>query len=261
MTTIKISPIADTYVDKSSPDTNYGTSTFLRYRGCSYWPTQTQRIYVRFPFTGIPFNAIITSAVLRWYGLESASYTGINIRNVSDRTWTETGITWNNQPLFDTYPGTHFYKSANPGYWESYDITSYIQDQFNLGVNADFMIQCDESSPTCVDAGFASKEYSNTANRPYLEITYTIDVTTANITTTSILPSLTSCQALCGLTVDIIWTNQGGGSGTFSPGIQVGSEPVFTLPSVTLAAGASVTKRFTVTGLTAGSYIICPVPN
>lgn len=93
----------------------------------------------------------------------------------------------------------------------------------------------------------------------------TITVTPApigvNITATSIIPSLTTCQELCSLTVNITWTNTGDTSGSFIPGIQVGTEPVMTLPSVTLTAGASTTKTFSITGLTTGSHIICPVPN
>ena len=92
-------------------------------------------------------------------------------------------------------------------------------------------------------------------------ITVTSAPTGVNITATSITPSVISCQALCSLTVNITWTNTGDTSGSFIPGIQVGTEPVMTLPSVTLAAGASVTKTFSITGLTAGSHIICPVPN
>ncbi len=82
-----------------------------------------------------------------------------------------------------------------------------------------------------------------------------------NITATNITPSLTTCQELCSLIVDITWTNTGDTSGSFIPGIQVGTEPVMTLPSITLAAGASVTKTFSITGLTEGTHIICPVPN
>lgn len=249
MTIIKINPIADAYVDKSSPDTNYGTAIYLRYRGCSYWSTRTQRIYIRFPLTNIPSNVTITSAILKLYCIESASYTGIYIRNVLDRSWTETGITWNNQPSFDTYPGTRFYKSAYPG-WESYDITSYIQDQFDLGVNADFMMQCDELGPGCVDAGFTSKEHTNIANRPYLEVTYGKVIIEAIEAT----PVAIQCQELCDAVIDITWKNTGDISGNFTPAIMVSNVRITPYPTQSLAAGATVKKRFTLTGLVAGTY-------
>lgn len=92
-------------------------------------------------------------------------------------------------------------------------------------------------------------------------ITVTPAPTGANITATSITPSVTACQAVCSLTVNITWTNTGTVSGTFIPGIQVGTSPVMTLPSEALAAGANITKTFSITGLPVGNFVICPVPN
>ena len=82
-----------------------------------------------------------------------------------------------------------------------------------------------------------------------------------NITATTITPSVTSCQELCSLTVDVTWTNNGTASGIFIPGIQVGTEPPSMLVEETLGAGMSVTKTFNITGLTTGTYTICPIPN
>lgn len=93
----------------------------------------------------------------------------------------------------------------------------------------------------------------------------TINVTPAptgvNITATSIIPSVSTCQAACSLTVSITWTNTGDTSGTFTPGVQVDSETPMTLASETLVAGASVTHAFSITGLPEGLHQICPVPN
>lgn len=82
-----------------------------------------------------------------------------------------------------------------------------------------------------------------------------------DITATSITPSVTNCQELCSLTIDVTWTNQGNASGIFAPGIQVGNETPLMLAEETLDIGMTTTHTFSITGLVQGSYTICPIPN
>lgn len=82
-----------------------------------------------------------------------------------------------------------------------------------------------------------------------------------NITATSIVPSKTSCQALCSLTVNVIWTNQGDTAGTYIPGLSINGGTPTTLPSESLDPGQSIEHIFNVSGLPQGSHIVCPVPN
>lgn len=95
----------------------------------------------------------------------------------------------------------------------------------------------------------------------------TIDVapapapTEAHITATSITPSVTTCQAVCSLTVSVTWTNQGDATGSFIPGLGVDSGVPVTLSSVTLVPNETYMYIFSITGLTEGSHTICPVPN
>jgi len=90
--------------------------------------------------------------------------------------------------------------------------------------------------------------------------------TPANITATSlaITPSETPCiEGSCTVTVDVIWTNNGGTSGTFLPNITIDTVPISPdpYPSQELAPSANVTKTFIVSGLTTGTHNICPNPN
>lgn len=82
-------------------------------------------------------------------------------------------------------------------------------------------------------------------------------ITATNIVTT---PSGT-CTAPCNVSIDVTWINQGGTSGTFTPAITVNGGAPQTLPAVTLAPGANITKTWPLAGLQPGSYTICPVPN
>lgn len=82
----------------------------------------------------------------------------------------------------------------------------------------------------------------------------------ANITATAITLNVTTCTEPCDLTVDITWVNNGQMVGTFIPTIVVDSVSTSLEPE-DLNPGQYVTKTFQLTGLTIGTYLICPDPN
>src|SRR5512132_4188971 len=86
--------LADAPTRLSTPSTNNGTAT-------SEWieksATENRRSYLRLSVAE-PAGYTITSAQLK---LKSKSYTnsvGCDVVAVADNTWTESGLTWNNQP-------------------------------------------------------------------------------------------------------------------------------------------------------------------
>jgi hypothetical protein len=97
--TCTLAASADSYVNKLLATTNFGTSTVLQVN-----PTTlaTQRTFVRFDLTtcspAIPSDALVQSATMR---LTVATLTTgtrtYELRSVTG-SWTETGVTWNNQP-------------------------------------------------------------------------------------------------------------------------------------------------------------------
>ena len=86
------------------------------------------------------------------------------------------------------------------------------------------------------------------------------NITATNMTITSDTPCISGS---CIVTVDVIWTNNGGISGTFVPNITIDTIPISPDPyqSQELASTASVTKTFIISGLTTGTHYICPYPN
>jgi hypothetical protein len=118
--------IADSYVDSSNASVNYGTATQIRVDG-----SPTVRSYLRFNIQGL--SGTVTSATLRVYA-NSALSAGYDAYRVSDNTWTETGITYNNAPAFGSVIGSSGSISANT--WTSVNITSYITGNgtYNLGL-------------------------------------------------------------------------------------------------------------------------------
>jgi hypothetical protein len=105
----------------------------------------------------------------------------------------------------------------------------------------------------------------------------TIAGQTANVPTTlltpasivaqgiTITPSNPCIEGTCSVAVSTTWINNGQSSGSFVPNIAIDSTPITPIyGSQSIGAnGGTVTKAFTVTGLTvAGSpHSICPIPN
>jgi len=141
---------ADSYVESSNPGTNYGSATQIRVDG-----SPDVRSYLRFNVQGL--SGAVTSATLRVYA-NSAVTAGYDARSVSDNTWTESGITYNNAPPVGGVLGSSGNVSSNT--WTSVNVTSYITGNgtYNLGLTT--------SSSTALS--LASRESG--ANAPQLVI-------------------------------------------------------------------------------------------
>jgi glucose/arabinose dehydrogenase len=83
-----ITPIADAFVRKTSPGTNYGKTTNLR----AFFGTE--RSYLKFNVSGLTGPA--ADVRLRLWVTDPSS-TGITVYRAGS-SWTETGITWRNKP-------------------------------------------------------------------------------------------------------------------------------------------------------------------
>jgi hypothetical protein len=118
--------VADSYVSADAPTTNYGSLTTLRVDG-----SPIIRSYLRFTVQGL--NGTVTKATLRIFA-NSASSSSLVASGVSDNTWSESTLNYNNAPPLGNSIGT-----ASPitaGAWISIDITSYITGDgtYNLAV-------------------------------------------------------------------------------------------------------------------------------
>jgi hypothetical protein len=115
-TSVTFLPIADSYVNEASPTTNYGTATTLRVDG-----SPIVRSYLRFTVQGL--NGTVAKATLRIFA-NSASSSSVVASSVSNDTWAETTINYNNAPLLGSALGSSGPVSA--GVWITIDITPYI---------------------------------------------------------------------------------------------------------------------------------------
>jgi hypothetical protein len=124
--TFNFVPIADSYTNADSPTTNYGSLTTLRADG-----SPVLRSYLRFDVQGL--SGTVTQATLRIFA-NSASSSGLVASSVSDNTWTETTLNYNNAPPLGTALGSS--GSFGAGVWIEIDVTDYITGNgtYNLGL-------------------------------------------------------------------------------------------------------------------------------
>ena len=107
--------VADARVLQSNPDTNYGTLVRLDV------DSPGERSYIRFSVSGV--TGAVQSATLRLY-VTNASSDGPSLY-ATDNSWTETSLTWNNQPG-STGGVVANIGSAPDESWVEYNLTGHV---------------------------------------------------------------------------------------------------------------------------------------
>lgn len=169
--------IADSYVSASSPSTNYGNDQDLIVNASSTDLFQNF-IYVKFDLSTLPQNAYIVSASLQlrlsgfgnlYYGIIGGG-DRISAYYCSDNSWTETGITYNNKPTFDTESTDYWSPGMFISYgYKSWDITEDVKTALPIGELTE-VIKFSDKNHGYGHARYQSKEATN---KPKLEIQYT----------------------------------------------------------------------------------------
>jgi hypothetical protein len=117
--TITLSPVADSYVMADQPTQNFGGADILRIDG-----SPISVAYLKFEVQGLTTTTTLTRATLKVVSPVSST-TPINAKSVTDTTWTETGLTYNNAPA----PGATVASATPPAPNSvlSFDVTSLVQ--------------------------------------------------------------------------------------------------------------------------------------
>jgi parallel beta-helix repeat protein len=109
-------PVADSYVNASSPTTNYGTNAQLRVDG-----SPVLNSFVRFDVQGV--GSGVTSATLRLFANSSQSV-GFSVHSVADNSWSESTVNYNTQPAFG--PAVDTTGPVTAGTWYDLNVTSLV---------------------------------------------------------------------------------------------------------------------------------------
>ncbi|RPI94887.1 MAG: DNRLRE domain-containing protein [Chloroflexi bacterium] len=144
-------PVDDSYVNASSPAASYGTSTTLRMDA-----SPILRSYLRFNVQGL--GGTVTRARLRVFA-NSASNLGSVVNGVSNNTWTESTLNYNNAPALGSVIGSS--GSFGAGAWVDIDITAYVTG------NGTYNLALTTASSTAIS--LASRESSGNAPQLIIE--------------------------------------------------------------------------------------------
>jgi hypothetical protein len=159
-----LGPIADAYVrDGASAGTNFGTATILAVKNSS--TGFNRRAFLKFDLSGV---SSVSSAKLRLFGNfggASGSTIPVLVHSVTNTSWSETGITWNNQPGIGG-PLASVSVGTGAQYWE-WDVTAYIKSQTSAG-NSLVTLEVQTDTNNSAVTTFNSREAA--ANPPQLVI-------------------------------------------------------------------------------------------
>jgi hypothetical protein len=233
-------PVADTYINQSTPSTNYGGSTQVRIDG-----SPLVYSYLRFNLSGLA-GRTITKAVFQIYANSNLNG-GYQVHLVDDNTWGENTITYANAPSFGSILAAS--GTINSGQWIQVDITFLI--------TGDGPISLALTDPTVTAVSLASREAKSTP--PQLIITFNDSITPSTTSTqtstqtptTTFTPSDAATPTLINsmtptftLPPTTIPTQMGTGTPTLTPTL-VNSKTSTSTPTLTLRP--ELTPTFTLT--------------
>lgn len=170
--------IGDNHVVEVAPNTIAGNGAWGWVSVRSYSTGYRERAFTMWDLSVIPSGATITNANLSLFlykGAPSSTRT-FNVYNTSN-SWTETSITWNNQPSASILQSGATIVAGQNNVWKYWNVTNaaiyqYSQSNQKLSI----MIKDSAEGTAQAETQFGSKEYATVANRPQLVITYTLPV-------------------------------------------------------------------------------------
>lgn len=169
--TVTISADADSYVDQSSGNGNFGTQTSLKVRAPLLGVLGINLGGDRFALARFPLPerqlCTVTLAKLRLYASSAASGRTLQARRVTSA-WTEAAVTWNNKPTTTTTGAATTASGAGAGYRE-WTVTTQVTTMYS-GTNNGFLVE-DTSGLSLLSPEqlFNSREAG--ANNPQLVLT------------------------------------------------------------------------------------------
>jgi hypothetical protein len=158
-----ILPGADTYAWDGSANTNYGTANILVVKAQSSWNRQS---FLRFPTSALsgPVNAATLRIKTTAIASEGSGPRTVEVRELADDSWSETGLTWNNRPSAAGALIASF-DAGTVGQEYTVDVTSYVNAQLADGA-ASFVI----TQPSGLNRYVAFGSRESGADAPGLDV-------------------------------------------------------------------------------------------
>ena len=134
-----VNATGDSTVDQALPTSASGGDDYYMIV-VTQGPASNRRAFVRFAMPAIPSHCTVTAATLRLYtdGPDAGQTLGVYRADPAAPLWTETGLTWNNQPAAVGTPATALTVATN-GYL-SWTVTALVRDLYT-GANNGFVVR------------------------------------------------------------------------------------------------------------------------
>lgn len=143
-------------------DDNFGTVDDLAVKASNSY--LTRQSFIKFPVSGYS-QASEVNLILTVNQLQSSGTGTVELRELSDDSWSEDSITWNNQPTQGNLLQSFTVLSSDVGNELSVDVTNYVTGEAAGDGTASFILVQPSGLDTYV--GFSSSE---TTSGPYLEV-------------------------------------------------------------------------------------------
>jgi hypothetical protein len=164
---------ADSFVDEGNATTNNGTALTMKVDG-NHAGVKAKRSFVQFNLSAIPASSTIQSATLTlcFTTISSGAIGHIHELRTATSSWTETGITWNNQP---TVSGTATATITVPSTTQcvTVTVTSDVQAWVNGSANDGWRLH-DQAEATSggSSSDYGTRENATASDQPGLSVTY-----------------------------------------------------------------------------------------
>jgi type II secretory pathway pseudopilin PulG len=192
---------ADSKVRQDSSNSNYGNDD--RMKVISRSSSKNERSFVKFDLPSVPYGCTLTGATLKLFQEDGDSGRTIQVYRAA-ASWTESGITWSNQPASTGSPSTAASSSSND-VWRTWDVLNLVQQMY-AGSNHGFLVRdSSESSSSTKEQEYHTSEESNASTRPILELAYSEDPTlpsSQQAIATPLFPYLNGYQVWAGVCAD-----------------------------------------------------------
>jgi MYXO-CTERM domain-containing protein len=168
-----IAPLADAQVASGHATTNYGTSTNIYVQSSSTSAYGDERAWLKFDLSSIPAGSTITGATLQlWNWKSTGASLPVEVRSSNDDSWTETGLTWSNQPALGSVLDTQTLASGTINVTYNWNVTAFVQSQFSGDKTVSLLakpVSEGSADATAPSYGFDAREYGS--NAPVLHVT------------------------------------------------------------------------------------------
>lgn len=172
-TTCTLTSSADSHVRSGNGTTNYGTQQTMFAQ--SSLLGGNRRSFLRFDVAscGIPSVAALVSSTLQMYIDQSGGAATLEVVRTTG-TWTETGVTWNNQPAVSGTVTATIASANNTAGLKTVSVQSDIQAWITGTANNGWAVRDDSESLLLGTraAEISARENTTAANRPQLTIVY-----------------------------------------------------------------------------------------